>query len=101
MLELLQSIENPLLGIIPYGTGVQENKIGLSLARNICKTIIQQNGCNNLTVGKIHLASVGFYVYIFSHNIDIQYINTTFTSKKLAKLVNFCRFVVEKKVFKK
>jgi len=44
--------------MIPYRTGIDKDHIGLFYILRTSKTFFFQDSCNDLTVGKIHLAAI-------------------------------------------
>ena len=59
--QRLQAVPYLLFGVLADGAGVQEYGIGLVNAVGGLIACHTHNRCNDLTVGYIHLAAVGFY----------------------------------------
>ena len=61
-IQLGQTRVNLLLGVVADGAGVQKHRIRLRGVGCLLISDCLHNRCDNLTVGHIHLASVGLYV---------------------------------------
>ena len=57
-----QTRVNLLLGVVADGAGIQKHSISLRGVGYLLISDCLHNRCDNLTVGHIHLASVGLYV---------------------------------------
>ena len=67
--QFAQPFAYPLLGIVAYGTGVDEHKIGLLYRLREAVARRHKDGTHHLTVGKIHLTTIRFYVYLLHRTI--------------------------------
>ena len=61
--EFMEAFADTLFGIVAYGAGVDEDIVGRFDVGDDGVVCFGEQGCHNLAVGEIHLASVGFNVY--------------------------------------
>ena len=68
-MEKFQAVQDFLFGIVAYGTGIHEYGIGFLqiVARGIACHL--HDGCDNFTVGYVHLAAIGLDIEFLAHSV--------------------------------
>jgi hypothetical protein len=61
-LEMVEPLQNPLLGMLAHGTGVEQNDVRLLWTGRHTVAVGAQDAQHDLRVVEIHLAAVGLHV---------------------------------------
>ena len=71
--EVLQTMTNPLLGVVPDGAGIEQDQIGLALILGGGVAGFGEDARNDLAIAEVHLATVALEVQLaLAHGAGLQ-----------------------------